>query len=87
MRLVCTAWLRGRKGEDMKRLDLKKGDRIRLKVRTMSGWIGSATVIEQVPDTFSDSLVWFARDGRDPNEQCCALRSQVAKLRDQSPPP
>lgn len=68
-----------------KRIALRKGDRIRCKVRMFfSGWKGTATVIEDVASTRDDELVWFARDGRDPDDRCVAIRSQVAKLRDQS---
>ena len=45
---------------------LKKGDRIRLKVRLMSGWIGKATVTK---DTFfDDDSVDFIKDGYNPEE-------------------
>lgn len=61
---------------------LEPGDRIRLKVRLESGWKGCATVSD---GQFGD-VVWFRKDG-DPVDAwhgyCCALRSQVAKLRAQ----
>jgi hypothetical protein len=62
---------------------LKKGDRIRLKVRTIGGWKGTATVTE---DQISpDVTVWFRKDGSDPDDwmadRCCACRHEVAVMR------
>ena len=60
---------------------LKKGDRIRLKVRTISGWKGTGTVIEdQITDT-----VLFRRDGKREGDKCSACREEVALMRDQTP--
>lgn len=64
----------------MKRL--KKGDRIRLKVRLLSGWKGTATLVE---DESPDGTVQFVKDGDDPNDWldclCFAGRHEVAKMR------
>lgn len=62
---------------------LKKGDRIRLKVRTFGGWKGTATVTtDQVS---ADDVVWFRKDGSDPDSylagRCCACRHEVALVR------
>ncbi len=64
---------------------LKKGDRIRLKVRTISGWIGLATVThDQHGWDRDDDLVNYIRDGKPHDINCFALRREVAKLRDQA---
>jgi hypothetical protein len=60
---------------------LKKGDRIRLNVYTISGWKGLGTVTEdQVDDT-----VTFRRDGEDPESwfsgRSCAMRHEVSVVR------
>jgi hypothetical protein len=66
----------------VKRL-LKKGDRIRVKVRLMSGWKGTATV---TCDQYSrEDTVQFIKDGDDPNDWpaglCLACRHEVLLLR------
>ena len=61
---------------------LKEGDRVRAKVRTISGWKGKGTVEwDQRYDT-----VTFRQDkhGRGDGERCDMMRYQVAKLRDQT---
>ena len=62
---------------------LKKGDRIRLKVRTILGWKGYGTVSED--QLHADSTVWFSRDGDDPEDimfgRSAACRHEVAKVR------
>jgi hypothetical protein len=63
-------------------IKLKKGDRIRLKVRTISGWKGTGTVSEdQIDDT-----IFFHKDGEDINSwiggRNCACRHEAAKLRE-----
>lgn len=60
---------------------LKKGDRIRLKARTVSGWIGKGTVIEDQL-IISDGVV-FRKDGADPDTHeyeldCIARRHEVS---------
>jgi hypothetical protein len=59
---------------------LKKGDRIRLKVRTMAGWKGLGTVsADQHP--YNDTIVFF-RDGKSPiYDRCIAARREVALVR------
>lgn len=63
---------------------LKKGDSIRLKVRTMSGWKGNGIVAK---DQLIDSnIVYFWKD-KDPKEllyRCEACRHEVAKIKDKS---
>lgn len=53
---------------------LVKGDRVRLKVRTLFGWKGTGTVLWQ-----SGDLVTFTSD--DVGETVDALRDQVALIR------
>ncbi|WP_373510379.1 hypothetical protein [Thiocapsa sp.] len=71
----------------MTRKLLKTGDRIRLKVPTMSGWRGLATVTEDM--LHPDHPVIFLKDSGDPRRDldrcCCARRHEVALLRDQTP--
>lgn len=45
---------------------LKKGDRVRLKVRTLFGWKGKGTVIRD--QLTKDSGVTFRKDGDDEHE-------------------
>ena len=59
---------------------LKKGDRIRLKVRTVFGFKGTATVVnDQV-----NNLVQWRPDGSNPDDTsqdfCYACRHEVAKI-------
>lgn len=65
---------------------LRKGDRIRLKVPTIAGWRGKATVT--LDQCKPDDLVVFAKDGDDPEDpmknRCCACRHEVALLRNQT---
>lgn len=61
---------------------LKKGDRIRLKVRTMGGWTGTATVTED--QLMPDHPVFFRKDGDAENwlnDRCCAGRHEVSVIR------
>jgi hypothetical protein len=61
---------------------LKKGDRIRLNVATVTGWRGKGTVLF---DSYGrDSLVSFHGDGTPQNSVSTAVRFQVSRLRDQS---
>lgn len=58
---------------------LKKGDRIRLKVRLITGWKGVGTVIN---DQLSENdSVKFKRDGFDDFLGCLAGRHEVALIR------
>jgi len=57
---------------------LKKGDRIRLKVRTIFGWKGIGTVIED--QLHENSAVRFKKDENGSNN-CTACRHEVAKMR------
>lgn len=65
----------------MRRRLLKAGDRIRLKVRTITGWRGTGTVI--VDMVHPDGAVRFRRDETpaDQWEHCVAGRHEVALLR------
>ena len=62
---------------------LKKGDRIRVKVRLMSGWKGTATVTRN--QYSSVDTVQFVKDGDDPDDWlagcCLACRHEVSLLR------
>lgn len=66
---------------------LKKGDRIRLKVRTIFGWKGTATVVE---DQRFDDTVRFVKDGDSPDDflatLCYACRHEVSKIRQKATP-
>lgn len=58
---------------------LTAGDRIRLKVRLLSGWKGFGIVVEQYHD-----LIYFVKEGDDPDDRlkwCVAGRCEVAKCR------
>jgi hypothetical protein len=60
---------------------VKKGDRIRLKVRTLSGWKGIGIVTE---DQVNDS-VWFRKEGLKPswlNDSCACSRHECALIRE-----
>ena len=61
---------------------LKKGDRIRVNVRLLSGRRGLATVTEDQSESGDYSLVKFLPDGNY-LDNCYACRYQVSKLRDQ----
>jgi len=67
---------------------LRIGDRIRLKVPTLSGWTGTATVTEDMHGP--ENSVWFCKDGDDIGDpsarSCTACRHEVAVLRDQALP-
>ena len=60
---------------------LKKGDRIRLKVRTISGWKGLGTVSEDQ----MDNIIAFFKDGEDHESSLLghnyAMRHEVAVIR------
>lgn len=65
----------------MKRL-LKVGDRIRCKVRLMSGWRGFGTVI--VNQMHAKDPIIFIKEGTDERNyenKCCAARSEVSLCR------
>jgi hypothetical protein len=53
---------------------LRKGDHVRLKVRTISGWKGTGTV---ATDQIND-MVDFHKDG---GGTCAVLRKEVSKIR------
>jgi hypothetical protein len=61
---------------------LKKGDRISLKVYTVSAWKGLGTVTEEQVDATGT----FRRDGDDPESwlsgRSCAMRHVVSVVRD-----
>ena len=65
---------------------LKKGDKIRLNKRTIGGWKGIGTVIEN--QIYSSDLVWFIKEEPDEDDffdkKCCALRQEVSKIRKSS---
>lgn len=67
----------------MKRRLLKKGDRIRLTVRLVSGWKGNGTV--RLDQRHHDDMVSFYKDGDDLLIGYAAA-TQLALLRNQSPP-
>lgn len=58
---------------------LRAGDRIRLKVKTLTGWIGTGAVI--CDQSTPDSGVVFQRDGYDSDDTCDACRHEVVLLR------
>jgi hypothetical protein len=78
-------WQTSRRGMTMKRL-LKSGDRIKLKVATIGGWKGTATVTEN--QLSFDDTVHFRPDGSAPDDwisgRCVACRHEVSLLRNQS---
>ena len=55
---------------------LKAGDRITLKVRTISGWKGSGTVVSH-----SGDHVVFVKDGDRTIEMCDCMRYECRKTR------
>ena len=60
---------------------LRKGDRIRLKVRTLDGWKGEAIVVEDQLSV-ADRLVTFRPLGSDPEmPPGLAMRHEVALIR------
>ena len=63
---------------------LKFGDKIRLKVPTISGWKGNATVVAFYPDYYGGS-VEFLKDGEQLDEYgrsyCIALRHEISVMR------
>jgi len=61
---------------------LKKGDRIRLKVRTIFGWKGTGTVTED--QLHADDNVYFRKDGGI-GERNGARRHEVALMRNRTP--
>ena len=60
---------------------LKQGDRIRLKVRTLSGWKGTGTVA--VDQLHPEDGIQFIKDGDHGPPYSGARRHEVAKLRGQ----
>jgi len=59
---------------------LKKGDRIKLKVRTFSGWKGYGIVIMDMSS--KDDIVHFVKEEQpDDFFNCCAGRHEVVKCR------
>lgn len=65
-------------------MKLKKGDRIRLKVRTVFGFKGTATVMEDQVGDEPDATIRFKKDGST-EEHCYACRHEVAKIRKPTP--
>jgi len=68
---------------------LKKGDRIRLKVRTIGGWKGIGTVMED--EVVAGRGVRFIKDGAEPGSLdsilgCDACRHEVVVLRSNAKP-
>lgn len=67
----------------MARRLLKKGDKIRLKVPTLGGWKGYATVMED--QLHKDDGVWFRKDDADQDDffadKCSACSHEVALRR------
>ena len=68
----------------MNRKLLKKGDRIRLKVRTIGGWKGTATVTAD--EQLGSDLVQFRKDGDDESNWANNLnfcgREECTKVRE-----
>ncbi len=64
---------------------IRKGDRLRLKVRLVDGWKGYATALRDQLDQNPDAVIDFRREGlpADQYDLCCALRSQVVLCRQQ----
>jgi hypothetical protein len=63
---------------------LNKGDRIRLKVRTIGGFKGYATVLNESPVTGPNDTVEFCPEGCDDTYYLgVACRHEVAKCRNQ----
>ena len=60
---------------------LRKGDVIRLKVRTAFGWRGYGIVNRDMAEHDPDATVSFYRFGHSPDEMCIAKRHQVALVR------
>ena len=63
---------------------LKKGDKIRLKVRTCSGWKGFGTVTQD--QVYKDDAILFSKDDQElgfGNERNSACSHEVALLRNQ----
>lgn len=58
----------------MSRRLLRKGDRIRLKHRTMFGWKGIGIVTENQME--NADVVWFAKEGENPED--CMYGRNVA---------
>ena len=58
---------------------LKKGDRIRLKVRTLGGWKGTGIVVED--QAHPNDGVRFIKDGESAPTCSSACRHEVAKMR------
>lgn len=61
---------------------LKQGDRIRLKVRSLSGWRGNGTVLADCVGN-GDAVVQFAADGASGSAPSIAIRREVALLQKQ----
>lgn len=75
--------------------ELKKGDRVRLKVDSFLSRKGrTGTVVDIAPHKSGEDShysVWFLKDGSFEEEiklrTCHVLRYQIAKMRDQTPNP
>ena len=66
---------------------LKKGDRIRLKTPTVSGFRGPADVLNDAPGTGPDDLIfWRPVEGTDAAGVGASLRRQVVRCHDQQDP-
>lgn len=59
---------------------LKKGDKIRLKVRTLFGWKGIGIVMEDQIERGGDASIRYQKEGTE-QDMCFALRYQVSKCR------
>ena len=68
-------------GLAVKRRLLRKGDRIRLKTRTLCGWKGLGSVMQDQHTT--EETVWFRKDGYGSAGKCCACSHEVSLLRNQ----
>ena len=64
---------------------LKKGDRIRVKVRLLGGWKGFGTVSATPTSNSPDAVVWFFKDGQDTTDpflgRNAACRHEVAAVK------
>ena len=67
-------------------MKLKKGDHVRLKIRTISGWKGTGIVLHDQYSNSPESIIKFRPDDADPNDEwrnCHALRRELSKIRTQ----
>ena len=66
-------------------MQLKKGDRIRMKVPLMGGWKGCGTVSEDQISDSKDAVVWFFKDGQDITDRSlgrnAACRHEISKIK------